>query len=226
MGRRTVRACLEVLSTDHLAPVLEPAGFTVRAKAARWTRTRLGAIQRIEVFAEPPRGSVRGDAIVDPYVDVELPDVNAAALELCGGDASLLADAPELTVRCQFGQVGPARRVLEWIPTGVDQWERVAREIALLAKRHVLPFLAEYSDARGLVKGHERADARLPLNDPMHLIHVAGAYLALGKPARARALIEKSLGHPEWEGEWRAVLKHAARLDPSRRAVRRRRKNA
>lgn len=200
--RRAARRVLGAALTEQTDPAFERRGFRRVSRSLSYRRAVPGGYQRwaFDVELHPDTGG----AYLFPAVEVVFPDVvDLARRMLPPGSDSLIHYSLRLTV-ATFAP--PSRRSL------IVRDESEAAEVAAWLATMMGGRLGSVVDALATVGGFAETVASGALIEqpmtPVNWVSVAAAYLHLGEPARALAILERHVerSNPVLAGHSRAFL--------------------
>lgn len=179
-------------------------GFKRNPRSLEYRRTVPEARQVIFMdFESHPSHDPSADVYIYPWSFIGIPAVYNLAVQMVS-HPELLGRRSVQTLAQSIDWAAPKGQRPRWYLTGEDEIINAGDSIGDYIERWVLPFLDEFSSARGLVKAFETRDERTyTLQDPI-LVCVAAAYLLLGNPAAAKDVLENNLGCPDFSAEVRA----------------------
>jgi hypothetical protein len=140
-----------------------------------------------------PRYEPGAELHIHPSMHLAMTAVTDAALKLVGGDAALLANAPDIIVNQPIEVAAPKDAHVRWFATGKDQMRERVRDIAGFTECRLIPFLNGLGTPDDLVTIYSNNDGRMMKLQHWY-VYVAAAYILLGKPNEAREVLEKHLG--------------------------------
>ncbi|MEO8585037.1 MAG: hypothetical protein ABI584_02650 [Acidobacteriota bacterium] len=177
-----------------LDEALSPARFKRRGvKSGKYFRVLNEARQVLEIAIHVrPRYEPEAQLHVYPMVEAQMPSVNQIALEMVR-DKALLGNALEVTIRQPLEMTAPAAKQRRWFVGGEDTYSDVSASIVESVKNWGVPFFDDYRGPADLVRGYERSDPRL-LVQQHFVVYVAAAYLLLGRTHDAESVLKNRLG--------------------------------
>lgn len=184
--RRSLAADLD----DRLAA----SSFARRADSLEYSRNCDAGKQMLRTFlAFKPKYHPEATAHIMVHLVVEFPEVNRVALEMVGGDAWLLANAPQITFAQPIDIVIPKEHHIRWYTYGPETFESCVKSIRSSLETWVIPFLDEYTTVESIASVYETDDDRV-IKQQQFYISVAAAYVLLQKPEMATQVLEDKLG--------------------------------
>ena len=188
--------CLRANLESGLDPYLVSFGFTRRMNALFYSRELADAIQTIEIAVEiHPKDRPDSAAAVYPWLSVNIGTVETLALDMVGGDVSLLSGLEGNTLRqpVEFtsAKAAPAR----WFIFQPDSVPAVVREIKSFLEKWTVPFLNSYLTSAGICEEYDRNSARV-INDLGQKLRVAAAMMLCGRTADAMRVMDRWFGKP------------------------------
>lgn len=194
--RQEVQAALVQLLTDVVDPSFEEEGFLRRSGSSSYSRKTPDAVQEIAfVFDLRPSGNPEAVAYLLPNLTIFFPEVSRVALEMVGGDARLLANAPEITLWQQFHVAAPGGRPTYWYLYGDDRDSECIEAICEFAGSWVRPLLNDLTQVESVVQAYESNNERV-LKQRHFYLYVAAAYVLLGHPEKAGQVLDERFGRP------------------------------
>jgi hypothetical protein len=197
---------------------LATEGFERRGlKNVRYTRLLANTKQRLEiVFHVRPRYEPSAELHVYPMVEVQMGSVNDIALAMVR-DGSVLGGSPESTLRQPLEMAIPRERQTRWFVRTEVTYREVSDQVVESVWTWGIPFLDEYCSAADLVRGYERRDERL-LMQQHFAVYVAAAYVVLDRLDEAMALLNERLGSVGLRQRYAGAFEYVrARLGSSRK---------
>ncbi len=170
--------------------------FKRRMRSLEYVRQEDGAIHKIAFVADFfPGYQADAEAHIHPMMRVEMLDVSERALELVDGNRMLLANAPQVIINQPSEFAAPKDQFVRWFATGRSEFDDRVREIVAFLRKWTIPLLDELTTPESLFDAYERREERLMRQHHWYLF-VAAALELMGKPGRARRVLEDQLGSP------------------------------
>lgn len=171
-------------------------GFARRNGTLTFTRKMNASEQEVIFVADWfPKCQPGTEAHIHPMFRVKMPMISKRAIELVKGDRMLLAGAPDIIVNHPIEFAAPKEEHHRWFATGREEFIGVCQSVIAFLRQWVLPLLSNLSTPEDLVRAYESNDARLMTQKHWH-VFVAAAYMELGRPDEARAMVRKQFGSP------------------------------
>jgi hypothetical protein len=191
MKKNEIKQMHLVLLSECLDTKLLEFGFVRKNNSTRFTRSIAIGNQDIDVIVELPRyGDDSSISHIKPLILLRYPEINKTALEIVGGDESLLGGPKDITLSIPFGFAGPERHLKDWRPRDENDYLKKFEELYEFILSNVLPFFREYDSADALVRGYESGDERLMKGLPFALRVIASAVLC-SQHDKARSIAKK-----------------------------------
>ncbi|MBX9681168.1 MAG: hypothetical protein K2X38_20615, partial [Gemmataceae bacterium] len=157
-----VKTCILRVAED----TLRERSFANSADRGKFVKQEGNVKHVIEFhFAKPTYFDDAAICNVKVYLEIQIPELNSATLGILG-DAYLLANAPDLTVRQPLGQLRSKKGPYEWPVNSLSECDRVGKKIIAILVSAGIPFCDQYSTIDSIIAGVESADARLPGGKP------------------------------------------------------------
>jgi hypothetical protein len=203
---RDVKAALLDALADVLDVPMAEVGFKRRPGTAAFVRALENGDQRVlflmDCFPTYESGAV---AHVHPALEIRMAGVSEVALKLVGGNALLLAGAPDIVVKQPIDLLAPKERHIRWFAYDrADMWT-ACRGIYQFLAEWAWPFLAELATPSDLVRAYETGDSRI-LRQRHWYVFVVAAYVLLNESGRARAVAKDHFGSPWLQSKYASML--------------------
>lgn len=137
-----------------------------------------------------PRFHSGSDVYVYPLIWVEMPTIGAKALEIVGGNAWVLANAPGLLVNDPIDLWGGGAERGFWHATGKKEMRARVAEAVSFVERHALARLNALQTVQDFIRDCEAKGTETIAKGRL-LVQLAAAYLLLGKDDAARRTLER-----------------------------------
>jgi hypothetical protein len=209
-------AALNTVGDERLALL----GFERREGSFTYRRILEDAEQDI-VFAADcfPTYQPDEEMHLHPAMRLGMRSVTKAALELVAGNASLLADAPEIIVSQPIEFTAQKEQHVRWFASGSDQMKVRIREIVAFIERWPAPFLDEIRTPHDLIKIYERGDERMLKQRHWYLFVAAAQMVSHGNRADALSVLENNLRAPGLRKRYAVAFETLTKGHPLRSAV-------
>lgn len=183
----------EALSAE-LDDALAASSFVRNANSLDYSRKCESGRQLLRIdFTFKPKYQPGATGHLYPQISAKFPKLNQVALEMVGGNAWLLADAPDITFSQPIDMVIPKKHHLRWFTYGPETFFECVSSIKLSLETWVIPFLDEYTTVVSITSAYEEKDDRFIMQKHF-FIYVAAAYVILGQPKSAMQVLENKLG--------------------------------
>lgn len=201
-----IEACLRTNLETGLDAYLASLGFIRRKNALTYSRKLAEAIQKIEVPVEIHPGD-RPDsaAAVYPWLSVSIEAVEALALEMVGGDESLLSGLPGTTLRQPIEFTSAKAAHARWFVFQEDSVPGIVGGMKSFLEQWTAPFLDLYSTPAGVCSAYEKGDARV-INDLAQKLRVAAAMVLCGRSTDALRVMDRWFGTPGLRKRYKRVF--------------------
>ncbi|HMN42681.1 MAG TPA: hypothetical protein PKE29_17710 [Phycisphaerales bacterium] len=198
-----IKECLRANLTSGLDAWLLEAGFTRRGNGLIYARELAESIQKIEVAVEThPKDRPDSAAAVYPWLEVSMAAVDQLALEMVGGDLSLLKGLPDITLREPIELTSAKAAHARWFIFQPDSVPGVVSEMRLFLQQWTIPFLNSYSTPAEMCLVYAHDDARV-ITQP---IRVAAAMVLCGRTADAFGVMDRWFGKPGPRKQYQRVF--------------------
>jgi hypothetical protein len=125
-------------------------------------------------------------------LEVSIDTVDKLALEMVGGDVSLLSGLPGSTLREPIEFTSAKAMHARWFIFQPDSVPGVVVEVRSFLQQWTLPFLDLYSTPAGICDAYDRGDARVVTSN----VRVVAAMVLCGRTADAIGVMERWFGKP------------------------------
>jgi hypothetical protein len=205
-----IEACLRANLETGLDAYLVSLGFNRRKNTLIYSRELADAIQKIEVPVEiHPADRPDSAAAVYPWLSVSIDAVDKLALEMVGGDESLLSGLSGTTLRQPIEFTSAKAAHARWFVFQPDSVPVIVGEMKSFLEQWTVPFLDLYSTPAGICSAYDHSDARV-INDLAQKLRVAAAMVLCGRAKDALGVMDRWFGKPGPRKRYQRVFDHLA----------------
>lgn len=204
-----IRTCVSQSLEGLVDEPLIVTGFRRRKGSLIYFREAGEAIQRIDVEIEHhPKDRPDSAAVVYPQLEVEMASVNSLVMEIVGGDRTLLAGDPNVTLQQPIAFTSGNKGLgATWSIYQPDSVPGVVEEMKAFLHKWTIPFLNCYTTPAEICDAYDRDDERV-MRTSAHPLRVVAAMLLSGRTTDALNVMERHFGKPGPRRRYRRVFEY------------------
>lgn len=206
MNTKQIRESIQQVVLEQLDVKIAESGFVRRKGTFAYKSKKRDSIQQIPfkiTFNPPYEPAAR--AHINPFFEVQYPEVREKALELIAGNSFAFSRLPEMVIGQTLGNCSASSRLELWFLKCEDDYETLTEQIGEFFCDWILPLSEEISTVKGYVEAFESNDHRILWSRDRYIYTVA-AYLLLGKLEKAKNVMEKNFGATYLRSQYSSVF--------------------
>ena len=209
--KQEVKEAVLAALAEHADKTFESVGFQRRANSLRFDRKLPECLQSVEVCIEhTPKDNPNAAAAVYPWLTVSIPKVDRIAVDMTGGDATLLSPT-STTLHQPIEFTSPKGTSARWYLYQPDSVIAAVRDFEAYATRWLFEFLDEYSNAEGVIAMNRNGDERV-LHDQDQFLRVIAALIGSGEHDAANEMLLAKFARPAMRRRFAPVFEFLERL--------------
>ena len=216
--KREVKEAVIAALAECADKTFETVGFQRRPNSLRYDRELPECSQSVEVNIEhSPKDNPNAAAAVYPWLTVTIPNVDAVAVDMTGGDDALLSRTAS-TLHQPIELVSPKGTGARWYLYQPDSVVAVVREFEAYSTRWLFRFLDEYSSAKGIIAMYRNGDNRV-LHDQDQFLRLIAGLISCGEYDAANETLVVKFGRPAMRRRFAPVFDFVEKLSSAAKQI-------